>query len=181
MQTTAGVEERALPDNIGTGEQSRRETVEGLSRLLADTHMLYLKTHSFHWNVTGPMFYTLHLMFEGQYRELWEAGDQIAERIRALGFIAPGSYREFSKLTYLHEAEGVPAAAEMISQLVRDHETVARTARRALSVARSAVDAPTEDLLAQRVAAHERATWMLRSLVAEEEAVATAQGGQGFA
>jgi starvation-inducible DNA-binding protein len=168
MQTATRVEESALPNNIGTEEQGRRETVEGLSRLLADTHMLYLKTHNFHWNVTGPMFYTLHLMFEEQYTELWQAGDLIAERIRALGFTAPGSYREFSKLTYLQEAEGVPAAEEMIRQLVRDHETVARTARWALSVARSAIDAPTEDLLTQRLTAHEKAAWMLRSLSAEE-------------
>jgi starvation-inducible DNA-binding protein len=168
MQTATRVKEMAPPDSRGTEEQCRRETVEGLSRLLADTHMLYLKTHNFHWNVTGPMFYTLHLMFEGQYTELWQAGDLLAERIRALGFTAPGSYREFSKLTCLHEAEGVPAAAEMISQLVRDHETVARTARWAQSVARSAVDAPTEDLLIRRLTAHEKAAWMLRSLLAEE-------------
>jgi starvation-inducible DNA-binding protein len=168
MQTATRVEENALPNNIGTEEQGRRETAEGLSRLLADTHMLYLKTHNFHWNVTGPMFYTLHLMFEEQYRELWQACDLLAERIRALGFTAPGSYREFSKLTYLHEMEGVPAAEEMIRQLVGDHETVARTARWALSVARSAVDAPTEDLLTRRLTAHEKAAWMLKSLLAEE-------------
>ncbi|HEX8650880.1 MAG TPA: Dps family protein [Pyrinomonadaceae bacterium] len=168
MQTATRVEERVLPNNIGTEEQGRRETVEGLSRLLADTHMLYLKTHNFHWNVTGPMFYTLHLMFEEQYTELWQAGDLLAERIRALGFTAPGSYREFSRLTYLHEAEGVPAAEEMIRQLVMDHETVARTSRFALSVARSAVDAPTEDLLTKRLTAHEKAAWMLKSLLAEE-------------
>ncbi|HEV2913772.1 MAG TPA: Dps family protein [Pyrinomonadaceae bacterium] len=169
MQTATRVEERSLPNNTGTEEQCRRETVEGLSRLLADTHMLYLKTHSFHWNVTGPMFYTLHLMFEEQYRELWQAGDLLAERIRSLGFTAPGSYREFSRLTCLHEAEGVPAAEEMLRQLVRDHETVARTARFALSVARSAVDAPTEGLLTGRLTAHEKAAWMLKSLLAEEK------------
>ena len=168
MQTATRVKEMAPPDGAGTEEQCRRETVEGLSRLLADTHLLYLKTHNFHWNVTGPMFYTLHLMFEGQYTELWQAGDLLAERIRALGSTAPGSYREFSKLTCLHEAEGVPDAAEMINQLFRDHETVARTARWALSAARSAVDAPTEDLLIRRLTAHEKAAWMLRSLLAEE-------------
>jgi starvation-inducible DNA-binding protein len=172
------VEEGALLNNGGTGDHGRRETVEGLSRVLADTHMLYLKTHNFHWNVTGPMFHTLHVMFEEQYSELWQAGDLIAERIRALGFTAPGSYREFSKPTYLQEAEGAPAAAEMISQLVRDHETVARTARLALSVARSAVDAPTEDLLNHRLTAHEKAGWMLRSLLAEEESAATARGAR---
>jgi len=168
MQTETRVGERALPGNIGTEGQCRRETVEGLSRLLADTHMLYLKTHNFHWNVTGPMFYTLHQLFEEQYTELWQAGDLLAERIRALGFNAPGSYKEFSKLTYLHEEEGVPAAAEMINQLIRDHETVARTARLTLSVARSAVDSPTEDLLTRRLTAHEKAAWMLRSLSAGE-------------
>ena len=114
------------------------------------------------------MFPTLHQMFEEQYNELWLAGDAIAERMRALGSIAPGSYREFSKLTYIQEGEGVPGAPAMIAELLRDHETSARTARRALSVARTAVDAPTEDLLTQRVMAHEKAAWMLRSMLAEE-------------
>ena len=152
---------------VGGEGKGRREAAEALSHVLADTYTLYLKTHNFHWNVTGPMFHTLHLMFEGQYTELWQAGDEIAERIRALGFAAPGSYREFSKLTYLQEAVGVPPAAEMIRQLVRDHETAARTARWALSVARSSSDAPTEDLLTRRIDAHERAAWMLRSLMAD--------------
>jgi starvation-inducible DNA-binding protein len=144
------------------------QVAEALSRVLADTFTLYLKTHNFHWNVTGPMFYTLHLMFEEQYNELWLAGDAIAERIRALGSIAPGSYREFSKLSYLQETEAVPSAKEMIAELLRDHETCARTARWALSVARAAVDAPTEDLLTERVMAHEKAAWMLKSILAED-------------
>jgi starvation-inducible DNA-binding protein len=145
------------------------QVAEALSRVLADTFTLYLKTHNFHWNVIGPMFYTLHLMFEEQYNELWLASDAIAERIRALGSIAPGSYREFSKLSYLQEteAEAVPSAKEMIGELLRDHETLARTARWALSVARTSVDVPTEDLLTQRVMAHEKTGWMLRSMLTE--------------
>src|SRR6185503_7601096 len=145
------------------------QVAEALSRVLADTFTLYLKTHNFHWNVIGPMFYTLHLMFEEQYNELWLASDAIAERIRALGSIAPGSYREFSKLSYLQEteAEAVPSAKEMIGELLRDHETLSRTARWALSVARTSVDVPTEDLLTQRVMAHEKAGWMLRSMLTE--------------
>jgi starvation-inducible DNA-binding protein len=160
--------------NIGMeGEgKDRREVAEGLSHVLADTYTLYLKTHNFHWNVTGPMFRTLHVMFEEQYRELWEAGDEIAERIRALGFPAPGSYKKFAELTYLQEAEGVTPAAEMVRQLVGDHEVAARTARWALSVARSASDAPSEDLLTRRLTAHEKAGWMLRSLLAEEKMIA---------
>ncbi|HJP92859.1 MAG TPA: DNA starvation/stationary phase protection protein [Pyrinomonadaceae bacterium] len=145
------------------------QVAEALSRVLADTFTLYLKTHNFHWNVIGPNFHTLHLMFEEQYNELWLAGDAIAERIRALGCIAPGSYREFSKLSYLQETETVPSAKEMIAELLRDHRTCARTARWALSVSRTAVDAPTEDLLTQRVMAHEKAAWMLRSILAEDK------------
>ena len=145
------------------------QVAEALSRVLADTFTLYLKTHNFHWNVIGPMFYTLHLMFEEQYNELWLASDAIAERIRALGSIAPGSYREFSKLSYLQETEVVPSAKEMIGELLRDHKTCARTARWALSVARTAVDAATEDLLTQRVMAHEKAAWMLTSMLTEEK------------
>ena len=139
-----------------------------LSNVLADTFILYLKTHNFHWNVTGPMSYTLHRMFEEQYKELWLAVDAIAERIRSLGFIAPGSYEEFSRLTYLQESPVAKNATEMMVELLRDHETAARTARSALAAARSIVDAPTEDLLTQRLAAHEKAAWMLRSLLAEE-------------
>ena len=145
------------------------QVAEALSRVLADTFTLYLKTHNFHWNVVGPMFHTLHLMFEEQYNELWLASDAIAERIRALGSIAPGSYREFSKLSYLQETEVVPNAKEMIGELLRGHKTCARTARWALSVARTAVDAPTEDLLTQRVMAHERVAWMLTSMLTEDK------------
>ena len=145
------------------------QVAEALSRVLADTFTLYLKTHNFHWNVIGPMFYTLHLMFDEQYNELWLASDAIAERIRALGSIAPGSYHEFSKLSYLQETEVVPSAKEMIGELLRDHKTCARTARWALSVARTAVDAPTEDLLTQRVMTHEKAAWMLTSMLAEDK------------
>ena len=162
MSTAIGIEKA-----ITLSEDA--QVAEALSRVLADTFTLYLKTHNFHWNVTGPMFHTLHLMFEEQYNELWLAGDAIAERIRALGCVAPGSYREFAKLTYLREPDAVLSANEMIAELLSDHETCARTARRALSVARTAVDAPTEDLLTQRVMAHEKAAWMLTSMLAEDK------------
>jgi starvation-inducible DNA-binding protein len=167
MSNAIGIEKKAITlTMMGVNEDA--EVAEALSRVLANTFTLYLKTHNYHWNVIGPMFHTLHLIFEEQYNELWLAGDAIAERIRALGCIAPGSYREFSRLTYLRESEVVPSANEMIAELLRDHETCARTARWALSVARKAVDAPTEDLLTQRVMAHEKAAWMLRSMLAED-------------
>ena len=146
-------------------DKDTERLAEALSPVLANTFILSLKTQSFHWNVTGPMFYTLHSMFEEQYNELWQAGDAIAERIRTLGAAAPGSYREFSKLTYLRESEAVPSATGMIGELLSDHETSARTVRTALAVARSVVDAATEDLLTQRLLAHEKAAWMLRSLL----------------
>jgi starvation-inducible DNA-binding protein len=167
MTSAVGTEKKSMLFDVEGEDKDRREVAEGLSHVLADTYTLYLKTHNFHWNVTGPMFHTLHLMFEEQYRELWASGDEIAERIRALGFTAPGSYKEFSRLTYLQEAEGVPSAAEMLGQLAWDHVMAARTARHALSLARAALDAPTEDLLTRRVQAHERAAWMLRSLLAD--------------
>jgi len=167
MSSAVGIEMKAIPLSRGVNEETQK-VGQALSNVLADTFTLYLKTHNFHWNVVGPRFHTLHLMFEEQYNELWLAGDAIAERIRALGCVAPGSYREFSKLTYLQEAEAVPSATEMIAELLSDHETSARTARWALSVARTAVDAPTEDLLIQRVMAHEKSAWMLRSMLAEE-------------
>jgi starvation-inducible DNA-binding protein len=151
------------------------KVAEALSQVQADTFTLYLKTHNFHWNVVGPMFHTLHLMFEEQYNELWLAADVIAERIRALGSNAPGSYREFSKLTCLRESEAVPSATDMVIDLLRDHETCARTARWALSVARTAVDSPTEDLLTHRLMAHQKAAWMLRSLLADERSFAIVQ------
>ncbi len=162
----------AMPVDIGIDEVDRREIAEGLSRLLADTFTLYLKTHNFHWNVTGPMFQTLHLMFEQQYNELALAVDQVAERIRALGFPAPGSYAEFGRLTSITEAAGVPAAEQMIRQLVEGQEAVARTAREVIRVAESAHDAPTADLLTQRLQTHEKTAWMLRSLLAHEGAAA---------
>ncbi len=149
--------------NIGIPEDQRREIADGLSRLLADTYTLYLTTHNFHWNVTGPMFNTLHTMFEGQYNELALAVDEIAERIRALGFPAPGSYAAYSELSSIPEAEGVPAANDMISQLAEGQETVARTAREVFD---GANDQPTADLLTQRMNLHEKNAWMLRSFLA---------------
>ena len=146
-------------------DKDTQRVAEALSQVLANTFILSLKTQSFHWNVTGPMFYTLHSMFEEQYNELWRAGDAIAERIRALGATAPGSYREFAKLTYLRESGAIPSATGMIGELLSDHETSARTVRTALAVARSSVDAATEDLLTQRLLVHEKAAWMLRSLL----------------
>jgi starvation-inducible DNA-binding protein len=153
--------------DIGISEQDRREIAQGLSRLLADTYTLYLKTHNFHWNVKGPMFQTLHLMFETQYTELALAVDQVAERIRALDFPAPGTYREFGQLTSIAESTGVPPAREMIQQLVDGQEAVARTARALFPVVERASDQPTADLLTQRLQVHEKAAWMLRSLLEE--------------
>lgn len=152
--------------DIGIPETTRRAIGDGLSRLLADSYTLYLKTHNFHWNVTGPMFNTLHLMFEQQYTELALAVDLIAERIRALGFTAPGSYRQFADLTCITEATTVPAAEEMIRQLVKDQEAVVRTARSIFAVVDEAHDEPTADLLTQRMQVHEKTAWMLRSLLA---------------
>ncbi len=151
--------------NIGISEEDRQQIAEGLSRLLADTYTLYLKTHNFHWNVTGPMFNTLHLMFEQQYTELATAVDEIAERIRALGFPAPGSYGQYSKLTSIAEQPDVPAAEDMIAQLARDQEIVVRTAREVFPVADQAHDEPTADLLTQRMQIHEKTAWMLRSML----------------
>ena len=142
-----------------------KQVIEALSRLLADSYTLYLKTHNFHWNVTGPMFQTLHLMFETQYNELALAVDLIAERIRALGVAAPGSYREFGKLTSIKESEGSPDANEMIRQLVEGQEAVVRTARSVFPDAEAANDEPTADLLTQRMQVHEKNAWMLRSLL----------------
>jgi starvation-inducible DNA-binding protein len=168
MSTALGIEVKTTP--VPVMEDKNAQKVAGaLSNVLADTFILYLKTHNFHWNVTGPMFPTLHSMFEEQYNELWLAVDAIAERIRSLGFVAPGSYGEFSKLTYLQESPLATNATEMIAELLRDHETAARTTRSALAAARTAVDAPTEDLLTQRLAAHEKTAWMLRSILADEE------------
>ncbi len=153
--------------DIGIPEDARREIAQGISRLLADTYTLYLKTHNFHWNVTGPMFNTLHLMFEQQYTEMATAVDQIAERIRALGFPAPGSYKQFAELSSIPEETGVPDAKEMIRQLVQGQEAVVRTARQVLPVADAAMDEPTLDLLTQRMQVHEKNAWMLRALLEE--------------
>jgi starvation-inducible DNA-binding protein len=158
---------QTLPIDIGMAEQDRHEIAQGLSNLLADTYTLYLKTHNFHWNVTGPMFRTLHLMFEEQYNELALAVDLIAERIRALGFPAPGTYREFAQLSSISEDEGVPSAEEMIRKLVEGQEAVVRTARSLFSAVDQAHDEPTADLLTQRMQVHEKTAWMLRSLLAE--------------
>ena len=151
--------------NIGIKEADRAAIADGLARLLADTYTLYLKTHYFHWNVTGPMFQTLHLMFETQYNELALAVDLIAERIRALGCFAPGTYKEFSALTSIAESDGVPKATEMIAQLVSGQEAVVRTARSLFELVDKAQDEATADLLTQRIQLHEKTAWMLRSLL----------------
>jgi starvation-inducible DNA-binding protein len=150
---------------VGISADDRRQIAEALSRLLADTYTLYLKTHNFHWNVTGPMFHTLHLMFEEQYTELAAAVDLIAERIRALGFPAPGSHSAYARLSSIGEAEDVPSAEEMIARLVRDQEVIVRRAREILANAESAGDEATADLLAGRMQVHEKTAWMLRSLL----------------
>ncbi len=151
--------------DTGITHGDRAAIAEGLSRLLADTYTVYLKTHNFHWNVTGPMFNTLHLMFETQYTELWAATDLIAERIRSLGFPAPGTYAEFSKLSSIRETPGVPKAAEMIRLLVEGNEAVVRTARSVFPRVDKAHDEPSADLLTQRMQIHEKNAWMLRSLL----------------
>ena len=155
----------ALAIDIGIPERDRQKIANGLSRLLADTYGLYLKTHSFHWNVEGPMFNTLHLMFMEQYTELWTALDAIAERIRSLGYPAPGTYREFTRLSKIEDTEGVPEAMQMVELLVRGHETVARTARDVFKAADKGGDESTADLLTQRLQMHEKTAWMLRSLL----------------
>jgi starvation-inducible DNA-binding protein len=154
--------------DIGIEEAERKVIAEGLSQLLADTYLLYVKTHGYHWNVTGPLFNTLHLMFEQQYNELALAVDQIAERIRALGFPAPASYAEFSRLASFKEDDGDwPPAEEMIRRLVKGQEAVVRTARRVFPAAERAGDEPTADLLTQRMQVHEKTAWMLRSMLSE--------------
>ena len=151
--------------DIGISAKERKRIADGLAKVLADTYTLYLKTHNLHWNVTGPMFNTLHLMFEAQYNELALAVDLVAERIRALGFPAPGSYSAYAKLSSIEEADGVPAAEDMIAQLVKGHEAVARTARGVFRAAEKASDQPTADLLTQRMQVHEKTAWMLRALL----------------
>ena len=152
--------------NIGINEENRDAIADGLSRLLADSYTLYLKTHNYHWNVTGPQFNTLHQMFEEQYTELAAAVDEIAERIRALGIKAPGSYSEFAKLTRIEEGSGDESAEEMTRQLAIGQETVVRTAREAFPAADEARDEATADLLTQRMQLHEKNAWMLRSMLA---------------
>ena len=151
--------------DIGIGTKDRAAIADHLSRVLADSYTLYLKTHNFHWNVTGPMFSTLHLMFEQQYMELALAVDLVAERIRALGHPAPGSYSQYAKLSSVREETGVPDATEMIRQLVEGQEAVVKTSRKAFAVAEKANDQPTADLLTQRMEIHEKNAWMLRSLL----------------
>jgi starvation-inducible DNA-binding protein len=152
--------------DIGIKETDRAKIAQGLAHLLADTYTLYLKTHNFHWNVTGPMFQTLHLMFEQQYNELALAVDLIAERIRALGFPAPGTYREFAELSSIAESKGVPAAEQMIRELVGGQEAVVKTARSVFPLLERVNDEPSADLLTQRMQVHEKTAWMLRSLLA---------------
>jgi len=151
--------------DTGISPRNRASIANGLSRVLADTYLLYLKTHNFHWNVEGPMFQTLHQMFMDQYTEAWNAVDPIAERIRALGHYAPGSYRQFIKLASIKESEGVPKAGKMVRELIQGQEAVARTARAVLPLAERANDQPTLDLLTQRLNVHEKNAWMLRSLL----------------
>lgn len=151
--------------DIGISAAKREKITHGLSALLADSYTLYLMTHNFHWNVTGPMFNTLHLMFMGQYTEQWTALDLIAERIRALGHPAPGTYKEFVKLASIKEVEGVPKATDMICHLIKAQEATARTARELFPLVNAANDQPTADLLTQRLEVHEKTAWMLRSLL----------------
>ncbi|SFF88106.1 starvation-inducible DNA-binding protein [Duganella sp. CF458] len=157
----------AVKIDIGLSDDSRARIADGLSRLLADSYSLYLMTHNFHWNVKGPMFNSLHQMFMTQYTEQWTALDLIAERIRALGYPAPGTYAEFGKLSTVKEVAGVPKAMEMVRHLVSAQETTARTARSLLPVVDEANDQPTADLLTQRLDVHEKTAWMLRSLLEE--------------
>lgn len=154
--------------NIGITENQRKPIADGLSRLLADTYTLYIKTHGFHWNVTGPMFPSLHLLFEEQYTELATAVDLIAERIRALGFPAPGSYREFSELASVKEKPGVRKALDMVQELALGHETVVQTARAVLPHAQEAGDEASLNILTDRLEAHEKNAWMLRSMLSED-------------
>lgn len=158
---------KAASMDIGISLEQREKIVKGLSALLADSYSLYLMTHNFHWNVTGPQFNSLHTMFMAQYTEQWNALDIIAERIRALGFPAPGTYKEFAKLTSIKEVDGVPSANDMVKYLVQAQETTARTARSLFPVVDETNDQPTADVLTQRLNVHEKTAWMLRSLLAD--------------
>jgi starvation-inducible DNA-binding protein len=151
--------------DIGISDAARKDIAQGLSRVLADTYTLYLKTHNYHWNVTGPQFNDLHAMFMTQYTELWNAIDLVAERIRSLGHFAPGTYKRFAELASIKEEDDVPAAMKMVENLLHGHETAARTCREALPASEEADDQPTIDLLTQRLQAHEKTAWMLRSLL----------------
>jgi starvation-inducible DNA-binding protein len=164
-ENDVGKEKAVAKIDIGMSKEQRKTVAEGLSRLLADEYTLYLKTHNFHWNVTGPMFNTLHLMFETHYNESALAVDLVAERIRALGFPAPGTYKQYAALSSISETEGVPEAMEMVRQLVKGHEACAKTARSVFPGADDAHDEPTADLLTQRMQVHEKTAWMLRSLL----------------
>jgi starvation-inducible DNA-binding protein len=157
----------AMQMDIGISSGDRKQIAQGLAALLADSYTLYLMTHNFHWNVTGPQFNSLHNMFMVQYTEQWNALDQIAERIRALGFPAPGTYKEFVALASIKEVDGVPKANAMVGHLIAAHETTARTARSLFTVVNDANDQPTADLLTQRLEVHEKTAWMLRSLLEE--------------
>ena len=157
--------QQAVPINIGISETDRKNIVQGLEKLLADSYMLYLKTLYFHWNVTGPMFQPLHDVFEGQYQELLLAVDDIAERIRSLGYPAPGTFQQFNRLTSITEDSSVPDTDTMIQILVQDHETVIRTAREVTSVSERGSDVATLDLITKRIEVHEKTAWMLRSFL----------------
>ena len=162
---TADPKSTKAPVNIGIEENDRQAIAQGLSRLLADTYSLYLKTHYFHWNVTGPMFHSLHQMFEQEYVELAQAVDDIAERIRTLGAVAPGSYSQFAELSSVPETRDVPEAQEMVRLLVEGNEAVVRTARAAFPAAERAGDEATVDLITERMRTHEKTAWMLRSMI----------------
>jgi len=157
--------EQHMAISIGIAKKDREAVAKHLSKLLADTYSLYLKTHSFHWNVTGPQFNSLHAMFETQYNELWLAADEVAERIRTLDVFAPGSYSQFGKLTSIKEEAGVPEWKDMVAQLVEGHEVAAATARETIKVADKAGDEGTADMVTGRLKEHEKTAWMLRSLL----------------
>lgn len=157
--------DKGMAIDIGISDKGRETVAVELSKMLADSYTLYLMTHNFHWNVTGPLFNTLHNMFMAQYTESWEALDSIAERIRALGHFAPGTYAQYAELSSIAEPEGIPTAETMIQMLVKGNEAVAKTARSAIKKAEAADDQPTADLLTQRLDVHEKNAWMLRSLL----------------
>ncbi len=164
MTTTLDIQtQKDIPVNIGIDRQDRSDIAEGLSKVLAGTYTLYLKTHNFHWNVTGPLFHSLHELFEGQYRDLAEAVDAIAERIRTIGFPAPGSFSEFMELSPVSETRGIPSTEDMIRLLTEGNEIISREARQVLQRAEEVSDEPTVDLLTQRMQVHEENAWMLRS------------------